>query len=48
MKNAFWNLCEFCAAVAGLLVWVPRRDPAFEHVVRKFEDDCTSHRPSLY
>jgi len=53
MKNALWNVCEFCAAVVGLLVlaprlWVSDRGPDFEHMVRRLEADCASRPSTLY
>lgn len=44
MKTFLLDVCEFCTAAAGLLVWAPRRGTAFEHVARKLEDASNGPR----
>jgi hypothetical protein len=44
VKNFLWNVCWFCTAAAGLLVWAPKSTLAVQHLAQTRNDAWTSQR----
>jgi hypothetical protein len=43
MKTVIWGIVGFCAAAAGLLVILPRRNPPIELLAHRLEDAWADH-----
>lgn len=47
MKNVIFVVAGVCAAVAGLLVWGPKRTPPVEVLAHRLEDAWSDHHTTV-